>query len=154
MAFSLQQQANPAELYSITAMNYTYTATDPNYLTLNDVSGVTLNGGISLNNSGTSSANATVSVTGQIVSQQFGTIPVNINGFLQADDSSGALNGTVQYVFQFSGFLATFEQDYKEGAITNLLNGNSITQAAFDAYFQSGGDPFYYISGLNRISGD
>ncbi len=152
MNFQIQSQKNPTENYSITALDYTYNANQsPSFSALNDVDSVSLSGGISMSGLGTSSAYATVQATGNIHSQEIGDISINIQGALQAADSSGTLSGAIVWQFQFPVFTATFEQDYIQGVITQQLNNSSISQADFDAYFQSGGDPFYYISGLNRL---
>ncbi len=150
--FQLQSQKDPIENYSVTALDYTYKASlNSSFSALNDVSSISLNGGISMSGLGTSSAYVSVQATGNIHSQKIGDIPINIQGVLQGVDSRGTLSGAIVWQFQFPAFTATFEQDYAQGVITQQLNNSSISQADFDAYFQSGGDPFYYISGLNRL---
>ncbi len=152
MSFDIESQISPAENYTITAMNYSYAASDTSFDAMNDVNGITLNGGVSLTGMGTSSANVSMQVSGEINSQKLGNIPVSIQGILQGATPDGALTGVIVWQFQFSDFMASFEQDYTKGAITYSLNGNPITQAAFDAYFESAGDPFYYVSGIDRVT--
>ncbi|MDR3606524.1 MAG: hypothetical protein P4M08_03985 [Oligoflexia bacterium] len=152
MNFEIQLQQDPVQNFYVSALDYAYNVQDPSFATMNDVDQVSLSGGVNEQNMGTGSAYAAIQVTGQIHSQTIGNIPINIQGVLNSTDSSGTLGGKIQWQFQFPDFTANFEQDYDQGTVSNSLNSQSLSQSEFESYFQLGGDPFYYTSGLNRAS--
>jgi hypothetical protein len=151
MNFELDVQSDSSQGYSVSSVNYKYSVGDSSFSQLNDVDQTSLAGDINLINIGTPSADAIAEISGKIHSQTLGEITINIEGSLQGTGSpTGALNGQMTWDFQFPDFLAEFKQTYVNGGITYSLNGNAISQADFDAYFLRAGDPFYYVSALDR----
>jgi hypothetical protein len=153
--FEIDVQVNPDTTHWISAVTYSYQASDPKYLALNDVDQISLEGNTKIENAWSSDAHTDIDMTGQFHSQQNGSLYFSISGTLDGNNlgQDPALSrGQILWHLNFPDFVAELKQQRDgSGAIHYYLNGDEIDEETFEGYFSEGGEPFYYSMNPENI---
>lgn len=141
-------------------IDWEYGVKDKDYLTLNDISGVSFHGSgkMTMQQSGQSAKwNGTMGGKGSITSVKDGVLPINLVGSFtgeQATSSSskGNMNGSMALTVEYPTFAvelkATVQSDGTTQTTKYYLNGEEMTQDQFQNYFKKGGLDLKPATGL------